>query len=404
MKKILNEWNKYLNEFKMPDALPADSMISAKQAQAQIQKEIDKNSKFHASGREINPVFLQGTLNEADAVQLMNSSPDIKELKKALKGLIYFDGEKIDLGLDGFERIDNNVRIDESQMKELENIAIELKHNLEIFYQFATMLENSLFYKTLKSIALFTGHSVDTVRNPDSFDPTRIEDDIGVFGRSRHNNFFTENEESPYFSVDFLSDMISEDQIDYFTLFETFFSVEFYNFDSYESDDMKTIVSILEDDTLKSKFKKIMEIGNPQITAEDYKTANNILIQLAQLPHNKEQYPYTIFRGMRLPLQSVSSIKESLKGGEQIEFNFHTISSWSARFEVAEGFIKDYSNKGGEIVPTIFKAYGPTRGTYLNDISLHSSEQEFITGGNLKVKSIEWDDHLKIWFMMCKFD
>ena len=119
----------------MPDKLPADTIISAKQAQAQIQKEIDKNSKFHASGREINPVFLKGTLNEADVVELINSSPDIKELKKALKGLIYFDGEKIDLGLDGFNKIDNNVRIDESHIKELENIAIELKHNLEIFYQ-----------------------------------------------------------------------------------------------------------------------------------------------------------------------------------------------------------------------------------------------------------------------------
>lgn len=422
MKKILNEWKKYLNEFKMPDELPADTIISAKQAQAQIQKEIDKNSKFHASGREINPVFLKGTLKEADAVGLINSSQDVKELRNALKNLIYFDGEKIDFGIriveilkllkDREEFDDLAVRKAEyllSEIVQVKELIFELKHNLEIFHQFAVMLENSLFYNTLKSIALFTGHSVNTVREPVSFDPAKAQTHKGIFGTIRHNNYFAENEDTDYFTIDFLSDTIAEDREDYFSLFRGIFGGNLGNI-NYEalkplasSEDMKKIISVLNDSELKSKFANVVEIGNPTPTAQNYKTANVIMTNLAQMPHKKEESPYTIFRAMDLPSSAVSSLKEAIDSGEQTQFNFHAISSWTTNLNTALEFLEVF-DKEGEIVPTVFKVYGPTHGIYLGMVSAYPHENEFVSGGALKVVSVEWDEQNNFWFIMCKFN
>ncbi|MHC4691005.1 MAG: hypothetical protein ACYS5F_15470, partial [Planctomycetota bacterium] len=64
MKKILDEWNEYLDEFKMPDQAPADDMVSAAEVKAQIQNAINKFANLHASGRPIDKRLLGGALNE----------------------------------------------------------------------------------------------------------------------------------------------------------------------------------------------------------------------------------------------------------------------------------------------------------------------------------------------------
>ena len=42
MKKILDEWNEYLEEFKMPVQAPADDIVSAAEVKVQIQNAINK--------------------------------------------------------------------------------------------------------------------------------------------------------------------------------------------------------------------------------------------------------------------------------------------------------------------------------------------------------------------------
>ena len=81
MKKILDEWNEYLDEFKMPDQAPADDILSASAAdvKVQIQSAIKKYANLHASGRPIDKRLLGGTINEAYVEEVLETKTKIRE-------------------------------------------------------------------------------------------------------------------------------------------------------------------------------------------------------------------------------------------------------------------------------------------------------------------------------------
>lgn len=433
MKKILNEWNKYLNEFKMPDELPADTILSATEVQAQIQRVIDQNANLHASGREIDPAFSENFLNEAELRDILESGFDTQDLKNKLDELKVFTYEMGTSIVDVLEDIyqitfnDANENMTKDVVaylmnggaEKLKNSIILLKYNFDIIYEFALMLENSTYYKVLKSVSLFTGSSVEAVRNPQLFDKSKTSKKRGIFGPVRHKNFITKKSSYSFapFSITSLTDKFvsasGPSPRDFFLTVDAFFNKTFDHIDLYglerneltkdlvSSKDILEILSIKQQfSDYQEKLNKISEIGNPIPTQEDYKIANTIVTKLAQLPHKNNEAPYTIFRGMGLNKNVILSLKQLQDKGEEITFNFHTISSWTDSHDIAAGFARQLE---GENVPVLFKVYGPKHGTFLDEISSYPEEGEFLTGGQLRITKVEKETWSNYWFVMCEF-
>ena len=182
MKKILNEWNKFLKEFKMDDKYGDTDVVSKAQVQAEIQKLIDQDSNLHASGRPIDPQLLNKTLKENKIEDIIDKETDISQQAKVFDQLkfAYFGSQSELVQILEMIKIARGspMNFDTSDREQWEELILGydlngakeiITHNIGITHKFALLYQKSIYSKLLISLALFTGSSVATTREPDKF-------------------------------------------------------------------------------------------------------------------------------------------------------------------------------------------------------------------------------------------
>ena len=404
MKKILNEWNKFLKEFKMDDKYGDTDVVSKAQVQAEIQKLIDQDSNLHASGRPIDPQLLNKTLKENKLEDIIEKETNIKQQVKAFDDLkiAYFGFrsklaqilEMIKIARGEPMDFDTPERNEEWEAMILEydfNAAKEIiAHNIGITHKFALLYQKSIYSKLLVSLALFTGSSVATTREPDKFDPSKA-----------NRSIFDGNDPFQTGSQGVRSDsslkLVNLNE-KYSRIFELLFLIKRFFLKEQLADDMEDSVSSLSGEMyndlkdfiffmateVRRKYIAIKNISDPEKpTKKNYQDANTILTTLAKMP-NKDDF--RIYRGMTLPVELFEKMKALVEGGNTLEFEFYDLSSWSISLEVAEQFAKDSHTFEGYQV--IFLVDAPKRGVYIGDYSIYPEEREFITGGKVLVERI----------------
>lgn len=386
----------------MDDKYKDTNVVNKAQVQAEIQKMIDQNSNLHVSGRPIDPQLLNKTLKEnkiediikeADIAQQAKVFDQLKyayfgsqsELVQILEMIKIARGEPMNFGTTGGEQWEELILgYDFTTAKEI------IAHNITITHKFALLYSKSLYSKLLISLALFTGSSVATTREPDKFDPSKVNKSVfqnnGPFqtsgvSRVAMGGFKIENLNNNYrrmyelfylINRYFLTELVANDMEDS----SLSLSGEVYN-------DLKDFIYFMATG-IRRKFINIKEISDPiRPTKRDYQDANTILRSLATMPNEDE---FRIFRGMTLPVELFEKMEALLEGGDTLEFKFYDLSSWSVSLEVAEGFAKDSHTFEG--YPVIFSIDPPKRGVYIGEYSMYTEEQEFITGGKVLVDEL----------------
>lgn len=121
-------------------------------------------------------------------------------------------------------------------------------------------------------------------------------------------------------------------------------------------------------------------LGHP--TQDDYEQANVILKALSK---KKVKGDYLIYRGMYLKGEGGADLMpmERSKIQEGMEFDFYDISSWSTDRRTAQGFIES----SGEGIKLLF-SMKPIRGTYIDYYSAFEGEEEFLTGGKVRIVGV----------------
>lgn len=417
MKRIMYEWNQFLKEFKMDDKYQNTDVVSKAQVQAEIQKLIDQNSNLHASGRPIDPQLLNKTLKENKIEDIIEKETDIRQQAKVFDGLkfAYFGSQsdpakileiiKVARGepLTSFSTPTKPKKMtkeekepEKKERNKWEELVLSydfttakeiITHNIEITHKFALLYQKSLYSKLLISLALFTGSSVATTREPDKFNPSKANK--SVFQKS--GPFQT--------SGVLLSGMgglkIENLNVNYRRMYELFYLIRRFFLEEQLANDMEDSALSLSGEMyndlkdfiyfmateIRRKFIAIEKISDPEKpTKRNYQDANAILTTLTRIPNEMD---FRIFRGMTLPVELFEKMEALLEGGDTLEFEFYDLSSWSTSLQVAEGFAKESHTFEGYQV--IFSIDPPKRGVYIGEYSMYTEEQEFITGGKVLV-------------------
>jgi len=407
MKRIMNEWKQFLKEFKMDDKYQDTNVVNKAQVQAEVQKLIDQNSNLHASGRPINPQLLNKTLKENKIEDIIEKETDIRQQAKVFDGLKFAHfasrselakmleiiqiarGEPISLILDNAPEL-KEVWEELVLSYDLATAKKIITHNIDITHKFALLYQNSFYSKLLISLALFTGSSVATTREPDKFNPSKANK--SVFQKS--GPFQT--------SGVLLHSMgglkIENLNVNYRRMYELFYLIKRFFLKEQVVNDMEDSASSLSGEMyndlkdfiyfmateVRRKFITIEKISDPEKpTKRNYQDANTILTTLARIPNEMD---FRIFRGMTLPVELFEKMEALLEGGDTLEFEFYDLSSWSTSLDIAEGFSKDVFTS--ESYQVIFSTDTPKRGVYIGEYSMYTEEQEFITGGKVLVEEL----------------
>ena len=175
----------------MDDKYKDTNVVNKAQVQAEIQKLIDQNSNLHASGRPIDPQLLNKNLKENKIEDIIEKETDIKQQVKVFDNLetAYF-GFRSELA-QILEMIKiargEPMNFDTSDREQWEELILEydfnrakevIAHNIGITHKFALLYQKSTYSKLLVSLALFTGSSVATTREPDKFDPSKTNKSV----------------------------------------------------------------------------------------------------------------------------------------------------------------------------------------------------------------------------------
>jgi hypothetical protein len=146
------------------------------------------------------------------------------------------------------------------------------------------------------------------------------------------------------------------------------------------------------DATKTGRIKRTYTVPNKN----DYVTANIIMTRLASA-HNSTGLYNEIYRGITLD----QNIAKFLDPG--IEFNNWPISSFTINDGEARDFIKfeDTTTEAGVLL-SIEK---PDFGCYIKHLSVYPSEDEYVLGKKLIIKSVRkpvFDARVKMYFVNCK--
>lgn len=432
MKKILDEWNEYLNEFKMPDKAPVDDILSAAEVKAQIQNAINKFANLHASGRPIDKRLLGGALNEAYVEEVLETETKIREnLEKfnELKEINSNDVSFLEWMIDSFAAVSIlssprarklGERLMESDVKEtLYRIYYHLKNNVDILYNFAIWLESSNYYKVIVALALFTGSNVGTIRDPEQYVSELARkriftggDIFSITGDSEtRNNFQFRYLSSQYRllipilrfykrqvykpSIQFVDNTFKKGNYKYFERYEVL--EPFFNSPNFEQ--VKRFYSLLSTEIIP-KLDAINKIGNKRPSKEDYKNSSEILKQLSSMPHTGDEI---LYRGMALPKATAEGMDTmATRDKTEFVFSFYDISSWSVDEDTAIDFAIDSAGNNPDSIPIMFIIPNPRRGILLGQYSIFPNEEEFISGGDVKVVSGEYDQANEILRLTCE--
>jgi len=110
-------------------------------------------------------------------------------------------------------------------------------------------------------------------------------------------------------------------------------------------------------------------------TKKMYENANKNMLALC---NKKVKGDWTVYRGMYIK----DGIDPSLIK-EGMTFNFYDISSWSTSKSTARSFIEDNYDEPPE--SRLLFSLKPKRGTYIDEYSVFKGEEEFVTGGAVKI-------------------
>jgi len=123
-----------------------------------------------------------------------------------------------------------------------------------------------------------------------------------------------------------------------------------------------------------------------QAEEADYIKAHAVVKALCERPLAKGEMD-TVYRGMRLSRDVVSAILAD--ADKNLGFDFSIIGSWSPTKNEANGWAiaRTSEGKGEGYVPVVFQL-APETGSYIRDLSAHPNEDEFITGGTMRIKRV----------------
>lgn len=290
-------------------------------------------------------------------------------------------------------------------------------------------------YELVMAVRLFTGASVPTVRNPTQFDASKAKEPLVSGGLSRREKIKVMNR--------LLSSDLSEDSRKAFLTIvdhvytmnsptvrnDTFMAtipksiekmtqffdyiVELHNkiestHDMDKTDDpflrrmssmtvlrIKITAEAIGYSTKSKQFRMILKgferiasmisiyekffkhyvafLGVP--TKKMYENANKNMLALC---NKKVKGDWTVYRGMYIK----GGIDPSLIK-EGMTFNFYDISSWTQDIATARGFIEENYDDPPE--SRLLFTLKPKRGTYIDEYSMYKGEEEFVTGGAVKI-------------------
>ena len=290
-------------------------------------------------------------------------------------------------------------------------------------------------YELIVAVRLFTGASVPTVRNPTQFDASKAKEPLlsgGLSSREKRkvirrllSSDLNEESRTAFLSiVDHVYTMNSPTvrngifmatipkSIEKMTqLFD--YIIELYNkikstHDMDKADDpflrkmssmtvlrIKVAAEAIGYSTKSKQFKMLLKgferiasmipiyekffkhyvafLGVP--TKKMYENANKNMLALC---NKKVKGDWTVYRGMYIK----DGIDPSLIK-EGMTFNFYDISSWSTSKSTARSFIQDNYDEPPE--SRLLFSLKPKRGTYIDEYSVFKGEEEFVTGGAVKI-------------------
>ena len=458
MKKIYDNWrDDVLNEFAPSYDLDdqesdIDQYItpSSDLIQKAIQGAIDNNRSLHASGRPINSKLLQGLIKEND----------VKELIELMSGLREDDYLR-KLSLSPFNFQDATGRLNDisaiykaAARSKGKSIAVlgaslqryidgvfmstknfqELRENISNATEAFGLILTSSRYDIVQAIRLFTGASVNTVRNPPKFNPKLAEpieqsrkekelilqkmlpaidskdSDYNVVQSFISIIFHVHRVANPSFMLELEAissnkgkELITAyfDRVIKITKPETV-AIDELSISTFQKEKFIKMAKMVGHSTKSRKFqeflasmdrvksmipiyKRFQEHYTKFLSVpdqEDYEVANDILKMLAKKP---SKYNYRIYRGMYV---KASLFPEGIKEG--MEFNFYDISSWSREMNIALSFCttppEGHKKEAGD--KSVIFTMRMKRGTYIDHYSAYDGEEEVVTGGKVKILEV----------------
>ena len=438
MEKIIEDWRRYLTEFKMDDKYgDIDSVVDTKiDVQSVIQTEIDKQMKFNVAGRPINPIFLSNSLNEQTIEKFLEDSSDYTEGKEILDRLVDMP-VSVMLGPDfrilrGIEEERNVVPQDIKTMMDRTPDYIEnynsfmstISTNIEVLKDFYKWFVNSDYLKIIKALALYTGHNVASIRDPSKFDSSAriksiFEKDFFLIDTTsyRRNSFNASVLNRNYskmtngflqtYDRNFSDDREKLETIASLKNYKRFIKTSLFP-DSYVGPELEQFRNSPEFKkrynfymTFITKWKPILDklrnFSGIKPTQRDYMMSKKIISALCNAPDNSGK---DIFRGMSLDINAIAGLidipplklEEYMAVGEEKEFDtvrpfvfdFGVVSSCTTEYDVAYDFAMPVARGTHGIM---FR-FVPKRGVEIGSYSIYPEEEEFVTSGRVKINKV----------------
>ena len=444
MEKIIEDWRRYLNEFKMDDKFQdIDDVVDTNiDPQTAIQAEIDKQMKFNIGGRPINPAFLSKSLDEQTIKEFLEDSSDYAEGEEILDRLVDMPvSMMLSPDFETLGQIESGQKVDIQTLRRMMNrtadyvelyneIVHAANNNIEVLKDFYRWFVNSDYLKIIKALALYTGHNVESIRDPSKFDNSKriksiFEKDFFMIktdtnystkssfdARSLSRNYRKlTNWLLPTYKRDFSNDRRVLESIASMKNYKAFVQSNFLpdspigselekfrNSDEFRKRYNFYMTFITKWKPILDKLSNFSEIKPSQV---DYRVSKKIIGALCNAPDSSGQ---DIFRGMSLDINVIAELinvhplklEEFMDAGEikefgtenQFIFDFGVVSSCSSDYDVAYDFALPFSMRGDPSRHGIMFRFVPKRGVEIGSYSIYPEEEEFITSGRIKINKV----------------
>jgi len=444
MEKIIEDWRRYLTEFKMDDKYQdIDAVVDTNiDPQAAIQAEIDKQMKFNVGGRPINPAFLSKSLDEQTIKEFLEDSSDYAEGEEILDRLVDIPVTvMLSPDFETLGQIESGQKVDIQTLRRMMNrtadyvefyneIVHAANNNIEVLKDFYRWFVNSDYLKIIKALALYTGHNVESIRDPSKFDNSKrvksiFEKDFFMINtdtdystktsfdaRSLSRNYDKmTNWFLPTYRRDFSNDRRVLESIASMKNYKAFVQSRYPTGSKIEaqlekfrnSDEFKKRYNFYM--TFITKWKPILDklsnFNEIKPSQADYMVSKKIIGALCSAPDNSGK---DIFRGMSLDINVIAELidvhplklEEYMDAGEikefgtekQFVFDFGVVSSCSSDYDVAYDFAMPFASRGDSSRHGIMFRFVPKRGVEIGSYSIYPEEEEFITSGRIKINKV----------------
>ena len=394
MKLLMENWRNFLNEEeetleKLNDLLFGDDnhpggrpYNKAAEAMSDDSEPLEEQEGASQEYEEIIQDFLSVNKNISEVGSRTETIKDITTKAKAIsrkasREMDEFQEQKIkDQNVDSLIETGNDFLVGLGELEAMIQNSIDEYKNLVNNEKFQN------YMKARNAISLFTGESVETVRDPSKFDPSKSS------GKSRRIKLL----------ADFEREMQSS-SVAVFTISRMLDMLYVLNKNMPEGPTKEKIQTLY--DTLEAKASRFDEMPRQFIkfrdeklrtktAKENYEFASGFLKYVAQrkpplfLPEGQE-----IYRGIALTLNAFNALERAIKTMPDVQFAGKDIASWTTDEGVASNFA--YGGSGDATMAVILKAKA-TKGMYVEDFSRFSEEYEVICGGSAKVIGAKEDD------------